>query len=81
MLSYCAKCPFLLEHVSYANILPFMQNCNEESFKDVNNKFMDNINNKTDVWKIVQINRPSQCQSLQLSGHGKADKVNIVNKK
>ncbi|KAK6237006.1 hypothetical protein SCA6_012343 [Theobroma cacao] len=52
-----------------------MQNCNEESFKDVNNKFMDNINNKTDVWKIVQINRPSQCQSLQLSGHGKADKI------
>ncbi|WRX32540.1 WD40 repeat - like 10 [Theobroma cacao] len=50
-------------------------NCNEESFKDVNNKFMDNINNKTDVWKIVQINRPSQCQSLQLSGHGKADKI------
>ncbi|XWS26191.1 hypothetical protein CRYUN_Cryun26dG0009900 [Craigia yunnanensis] len=50
-------------------------NCVEENSKAVKNKFIDKINNKSDACKVFQINRPSQCQSLQLSGHGKADKI------
>ncbi|XWS17843.1 hypothetical protein CRYUN_Cryun33cG0103100 [Craigia yunnanensis] len=49
--------------------------CDEENLKAVKNKFFDKANNKLDVCKVFQINRPSQCQSLQLSGRGKADKI------
>lgn len=47
-------------------------NCDEENLKLVKDKFNDKVNNKSDVCKVFQ---PSQCQSLQLSGHGKADKI------
>ncbi|XP_022732514.1 protein TPR3-like isoform X2 [Durio zibethinus] len=49
--------------------------CDEENLKEVKNKFIDKTNNKSDVCKTIQISWPSQCQFLQLSGHGKADKI------
>ncbi|XVF35631.1 hypothetical protein REPUB_Repub18cG0162800 [Reevesia pubescens] len=50
-------------------------NCNEENLKDVKNKFIDKPDYKSDIFKIVQINRPSQYQSLQLDARGKAAKI------
>lgn len=49
--------------------------CDEESLNAVKNKFIDKANDKSDVCKVFQINRPSQCQFLQLSGCGRADKI------
>ncbi|XVE53578.1 hypothetical protein DITRI_Ditri03aG0014000 [Diplodiscus trichospermus] len=49
--------------------------CEEENLKVLKNKFIDKANNKSDGCKIFQINSPSQSQSLQLSGFGKADKI------
>ncbi|XVE97389.1 hypothetical protein REPUB_Repub03eG0015100 [Reevesia pubescens] len=50
-------------------------NCDEENLKDVKNRFVAKASNKSDVCRIVQISRPNQCQLLQLSGCGKADKI------
>ncbi|KAK8976248.1 hypothetical protein V6N11_007737 [Hibiscus sabdariffa] len=50
-------------------------NCHEEGIKDVKNKIIDKVNNKSDVSKIIQISTPSQCKFLLLGGYGEADKI------
>ncbi|XVF89354.1 hypothetical protein PTKIN_Ptkin19aG0123600 [Pterospermum kingtungense] len=61
---------------AYVETSTFLQNGgDEENLKPVKNIFTDKANNKSDVCKVFQIYSPSQCQSLQLSGHGKADKI------
>ncbi|KAK8991712.1 hypothetical protein V6N11_062710 [Hibiscus sabdariffa] len=50
-------------------------NCHEEEIKDVKNKIIDKVNNKSDVSKIIQISTPSHCKFLLLSVYGEADKI------
>ncbi|GMJ07733.1 TOPLESS-related 1 [Hibiscus trionum] len=53
-------------------------NCVVERIKDEKNKIIDKSNNKSDVSKIIQISKPSQCKSLLLGGYGEADKISCL---
>jgi len=55
--------------------LSFCQNGDARSLGDVKPRILDEANDKSKVWKLSEINEPSQCRSLRLPENMRAAKV------
>lgn len=63
--------------VVYQNLLKPLQNGDNRNIADVKPKVIDESVEKSKIWKLAEINEPSQCCSLRLPDNLLAVKVRI----